>query len=407
MSSTLFSPERCAELHNLLIAYALEANSDLAPHVTRNVFNLPEAPTTHPDDPNTPIRNYLSADLILFLESIDAWNPSSSPFANVVPFAIPPNLQRFWDFADHIPEAQYQNAILLYGDADSSNTGGLFFDMDTKFVYWQLIPGFEWPKPEDWISLESVLNRWLYMWEVGKVQKLETGLIGLPQWCDWELERDLKAWDSHLQAIEAKMPGTNNNSNVKIGLVDTTILGQWPANSFTREFLGVARIPRKAGLLVAPGIGTFTTSTYHNLHLSEGRDSQRVRTIRSRNLQQEDLIPSLLFPSAIAVDTSVDYFGNFLIQGRAGLYVVPDMGWGDTVTVVDGEGTREAFEHTPRRCPWGPGRATVLAEVLQRWTELVEDGTWGVDENGVKGGIEMLSGAHPSLRLKWDVKSEF
>ncbi|MCJ1252012.1 hypothetical protein MMC30_009250 [Trapelia coarctata] len=407
MSSTMFSPQRCAELHNLLVAYAVEANSDLAPHITRNAFTPPAAPTTHPEDSNTPIRSYLSVDIILFLESIDTWEDSSSPFSNVAPFAHPPTLHRFWDFDEYLPADQYQNAVLLYGDSESSNAGGLFFDMDTSLVYWQLIPGFQWPKPEDWIPLEVALTRWLKMWETGKVQKLGHGYMGLQKWCAWELERDLKAWDNLLHAIEGKMPDRSNNSDVKIGLVDPTILGQWPANSFTREFLAMARMPRRAGLLVAPGIGTFTTSSYHNLHLSEGRDSQRLHTISSRNLQQEDLIPSLLFPSATTVDTSVDYFGNFLLQGRAGLYIVPDMGWGDAVTVVNGEGNREAFEHTPRRCPWGPGRGAVLAEVLQRWTELIEDGTWGVDENGVTGGIEMLNEAHPSLCLKWDAKSEF
>lgn len=261
MSHTLFSPERCADLHNQLVGYAVEADNDLAPHITRNKFHLPEAPTTRPDDPSTPVRNCLSDGLILFLESIDTWNGSLIPFANLA-YAVPPILQRFWDFAEHIPEGRYQNAILLYGDSESSNSGGLFFDMDTNLVYWQLIPGFVWPNPEDWVPLELALTKWLKMWEVGKVEKLAHGSIGLRQWCDWELERDLEAWDDLLQAIELKMPDTGGTSEVKRGMVDRTILGQWRASSFTRRFLGMARAPRKAGLMIAPGIGTFTTKDW-------------------------------------------------------------------------------------------------------------------------------------------------
>jgi hypothetical protein len=406
MSHTLFSPERCADLHNQLVGHAVEADSDLAPHITRNVFHLPEAPTTRPDDPSTPVRNYLSDGLILFLESIDTWNGSLIPFANLA-YAVPPILQRFWDFAEHIPEGRYQNAILLYGDSESSNSGGLFFDMDTNLVYWQLIPGFVWPNAEDWVPLELALTKWLRMWEVGKVEKLAHGSIGLRQWCDWELERDLEAWDDLLQAIELKMPDTGGTSEVKRGMVDRTILGQWRASSFTRRFLGVARAPRKAGLRIAPGIGTFTTSTYHNLQLSEPSDSKRLNTIRSRKLEEDDLIPSLLFPSPTAVDTRADGFGNFLLEGRAGVYIVPSMGWGDSVRVVNGEGGADTFGYKPVGCPWSPGRDAVLGEVLSRWTELIEDGTWEVGEDGVIGGIEMLNEAHPSYRLRWDETPEF
>lgn len=368
MTSIPFSPLRCAELHDKLVAYAVETDCELAPHITRNIINLPAAPTAHPDDPSTPIRNYFSADLILFLESINTWDFSAAPFASLVPSALPPNLHRFWDFAKHMPEDQYQNVILLYGDAHSSDTGGLFFDMDTGIVYWQLIPVFRWPKPEDWIPLEVALTRWLKLWAVGKIQKYDHGERELLQWCNWELDRDLKAWDTLLQAIEARMPDTCNSSEVKAGMVDRTILGRWPANTFTRKFLAVARAPRKSGLVIAPGIGTFTTSTYHNLYLSEAADSERLLTVRSRNLQEDGLVPSLLFPSPTVVDTNADIFGNFLLQGRAGLYIVPDMDWGDTVTVVNGKGSPGAFRHESRRCPWGPGRDAVLAEVLRRWT---------------------------------------
>jgi len=406
MSSTPFSPERCADLHNRLVGYAVEADSELAPHIVRNVFRLPEAPTTRPGDPDTPIHNYLSAGLILFLESIDTWDGSLIPFANL-PYAVPPNLHRFWHFAEHMPEDQYQNAILLYGDSESGNSGGLFFDMDTNLVYWQLIPGFTWPKPEDWVPLELALTKWLKMWEAGKVEKLAHGYMGLRQWCDWELERDLEAWNNLLQAIEARMPDTGSSAEVKRGMVDRTILGQWPASSFTRRFLAVARAPRKAGLMIAPGIGTFNTSTYHNLHLSEASDSKRRNTIRSRNFEEDDLIPSLLFPSPTAVDTRADGFGNLLLEGRAGVYIVPYMGWGDNVRVVNGEGSADTFGYKPVGCPWSPGRDVVLVEVLRRWTELVEDGTWEVDGDGVTGGIEMLNGAHPSCRLRWDETPEF
>ena len=99
------------------------------------------------------------------------------------------------------------------------------------------------------------------------------------------------------------------------------------------------------------------------------------RCIQSAAAISNRKISGPLLPSAAAVDIDADDFGNFLLQGRADLYVVPDMGWGDTVRVVNGKGTGEAFENTPQHCPRGPERGVVLAEVLRRWTELIKDGT--------------------------------
>ncbi|MCJ1251984.1 hypothetical protein MMC30_009222 [Trapelia coarctata] len=122
LPSTSFSPQRCAELHNQLVARAVDASSVIAPFITHNAFNLPGTPTRHSDDPETPVTEYLSGDIIAFFEAIDTWRVGP------------------WGFSDYDFDGEYSYVILLYGDADSGSTGGLFFDMDTNLAYWVIMP---------------------------------------------------------------------------------------------------------------------------------------------------------------------------------------------------------------------------------------------------------------------------
>ena len=61
-----------------------------------------------------------------------------------------------------------------------------------------------------------------------------------------------------------------------------------------------------------------------------------------------------------------------------------EVGGGDGVIVLREDGNA-GFGQRRGRCPWGPGYPTRLAEMLEKWRTLVEDGTWRVGDEGVEG----------------------
>jgi hypothetical protein len=125
--------------------------------------------------------------------------------------------------------------------------------------------------------------------------------------------------------------------------------------------------------------------------------------MRQRGLQEEDLIPSILFPATGNVPEppvqgldNMGRFGVFLLERQAGIYLEPDLSWGDSVTLVDTNGRQDAFLHALRRGPWIPGE-TRLLEIFTECAKRVERGEWVVGELGVEGTSPDLS----HIRLSW------
>ena len=135
--------------------------------------------------------------------------------------------------------------------------------------------------------------------------------------------------------------------------------------------------------------------------------SLRCQYLSNRRFDIEE-IPVLLFPSfpdldgpAVRVPSSVHAsssdqveafdkpwgFGKFTLDRTAGVYLYPDptAGAGDAVIVLEESG-RTDWGERQGRCPWGPGHNGIrLAEMLQRWPDMVEKGVWGVGKYGVEG----------------------
>lgn len=141
--------------------------------------------------------------------------------------------------------------------------------------------------------------------------------------------------------------------------------------------------------------------------MSEDPESDRLRTIRASHIEEP---PSLLSPGPRIIgdtpepETSV-YFSEFLMERHGGVYVNMNEYWGNDVGLVNGEGKLKAFifpRPSPRFQSFPGGQLPLLRNVLEKWTELVENGTWQVDKIGVMGGTEALSGAEANPRLLLD-----
>lgn len=127
--SISFSPSRCAELYNQLCCIEFGSlRSFLAPFIIHKAFDLSDDPIRHPNNPETPITDYLADGIIAFLEAIDTWRiwdaPERMPF---LPFAHPPTIDTLCAFSENGFEDRYPYAVLLYGDAGSSTVGRPIF----------------------------------------------------------------------------------------------------------------------------------------------------------------------------------------------------------------------------------------------------------------------------------------
>ncbi|MCJ1253510.1 hypothetical protein MMC24_001322 [Lignoscripta atroalba] len=206
-------------------------------------------------------------------------------------------------------------------------------------------------------------------------------------------------------------------------MVSDVTLETWNLPSFAGTFLSRAKKP--ACRFIAPGIETFTATTFQELLASEPSSSVRQCTIRDFGMKDSDpdmhVVPTLLFPSTACVSITPGHgidvfyeFGIFFLERRVGLYLQPGILQGDNVLFVDGKGATEAFQFPNLCCTWPPMRGTRLVEVLEKWRELIETVVWKVDRDGVMGGIEWFgkcssevakgSGSqNVDVRLDWQV----
>lgn len=157
------------------------------------------------------------------------------------------------------------------------------------------LPGC-WPAAEEWSSLEHFLQHWLQMWETEKIYADTWHNILLRHWTVHDLDRTIRLWERLLQAIESRLPHhAQRQVAVFRSLVSEEVLDSYASHTFTNAFLSAARAPSVPCTRIAPGIATFTSESYDALYGSEAQDSDRIRTIGQRGLQDDDIMPSILF----------------------------------------------------------------------------------------------------------------
>lgn len=70
------------------------------------------------------------------------------------------------------------------------------------------------------------------------------------------------------------------------------------------------------------------------------------------------------------------------------------------MTLIHSSGLWRLLEFRPN-FPWDGGRGPRLAEVLRKWTYLVESGIWDIDTNGVTTSIEWFRNHSSEAKPHW------
>lgn len=386
-----FDPKECASLHNQLVQRLKKANPSIQP--------IQDVLVTHGADDS--LRTRLSADIRIFLSNVESWLVEGMSTA-LMSFCQPPSSTSLFQYRSWPQFSAYEDdLILLYQDVSLTmeNEGGLFFDQEREVACW-IDPSLGFPPEDSWLPLAEILSRWLIMWDVEKMRAEPE--LSLRPWGQWDLQQSLNAWDELVTAIEERMPVQTEQRSSTTTLVETAVAERWCDHPFQCAFLTQARAPNNPNINIAPGVKSWTSSTFEAIHANEPINSEHRIPIgnkpsddpQSQCHRDRNLAPALLFPSDTTVarpaSRKFDNFwgrGSILLQRRAGLYLYPEEEWGDAVLFVDGRGRDTLFTYHNRWCPWMRVRPlATLREVLTFWKFFVVDGVWQVDEQGVMGG---------------------
>ncbi|KAL8881186.1 MAG: hypothetical protein Q9192_007851 [Flavoplaca navasiana] len=387
--------QTCATLHNALLY-------NLSPSITNPRRDLISILQFHNPNLYTDLQN---TQLLDFLSLIDNYDSPDSKFTSHV---RKPNPAAFLNYRDFDVAGEYPGHILLYPDAENGNQGGVIYDMATDLVTWASFP--PWPREDEWVTLETVLRKWLELWEVGKFHADEVEGMAVRSWVQRDVDEADEAWDGLLRAISGRMPaearadGDWDGSEVAEPILGREQLERGGFHPFAVAFLERARRPPREVQFVAPGFGIWTETAFAEAVEGEEPESARRMYIQ-RHRFEPGQIPTLLFPAIESSKTDrhtrvvdptegeaehfdTDWgFGKFTLGRRVGVYLYPhpEMGGGDGVVVVEESG-RDDWGQRSERCAWGPGYPTRLAEMLKRWKEMVESEYWEVGKEGVVGG---------------------
>jgi hypothetical protein len=444
----------CADLHNTLLAKSFSPNSP-PPETSTDLLQRYESFRANPPlDPSS----YYDADA----PSLDLLSPLAAllsrlktnvplpggTFTALTPLLYQPRPEWFFPpLYRHAFDAA-SPCLLLYpqrrpSDALPAMDGGLFIDIYTLRGIWLDAPRGPAMLPSDsWLPLDYLLKQELSRWESGRYvhdPSAEEGLrvqkwVPIPSTIEGavvahhpnlQVAEAISEWERLLCAIESRMP--SSSTRTPEGESSERERGEplpWEAmqdlrlSKFAKHFLSRARRPT-GWTFVAPGIGTFTNESLREAYATEAQDTFR-RTFTTSE-EGEDwvtlLLPSLCGdkrPVTVPADVSrvpdleinsFDKpfgFGKATVGRRAGLYTSwADERDGDLVQLVCPSWRQNAGVFSGP-CPWGPTRMPRLAELLGHWANLVEDGVWEVDANGVKEDAVWFDSHLDLANLNWD-----
>ncbi|KAI0438048.1 hypothetical protein F4803DRAFT_565562 [Xylaria telfairii] len=333
-SISTFSPVRCADLHNRLLAKAIEHNLEV--HTERTLA---------------------TRFLRVSLEFADL------PSIEEIP------LYQFLRLIDNTPAVAEggPSFVLLYGqnNGDSPQDGGVYLDLQSYRAVWHRF-----------LPLDVILQKALEAWTTGKSYfNTVTASIETKPWTQYDLEQSIAGWYCLLSSIEARMPidtkSTRPGPRHRLEPLSPGSLASFKLSAFGAKFLSTAARPDF--LFVAPGIRVFTPSLLAHVYGAEASNSSR----QTHWLGEEGDWPTLILPGLepvphdIGHDTNPDVnsfdqawgFGKFTVNRQSGLYIMPDTGNSGLIRFVCGSGLCTGGEF---RFPyhWGPPREPKLDEVF-------------------------------------------
>lgn len=282
-----------------------------------------------------------------------------------------------------------------------------------------------------WLPLEMILDGFVDMIDEGKVLAVDEGYNGgqeptdpwiMPSYTERDLEDTLQAFEQLVDAIHARMP--SRTQNTEQGLLDLVTGGNpesLPPNSFARHFL--ARCLRPAFTHIAPGLriaqhqpfapasGQVEANKLYPLLLFSSTDSAYQETRRAPWGEHTRISPFARdfdhvssYPAGLYLTESKPY-GTHPFEDGSKLILPFTLGSNAYARTSDGaligENVRRAGENAAAEIEpkstelyqlgfnhFIAAHDVQLRYVLWKCLEMVEEGKWQVDEDGVVGGVE-------------------
>lgn len=449
--------ERCARLHNYLVAYGWMAYHQRSPEDLDELLARPKY-FERQRDASEISRGRLDAGLISYLESIIMPMPNEGLSYWVSDVAVMPADELF--FIEENGLDGKERFVILYGSwsEHGGHSVGLVYDQQRHQVAMTLCQeNIESVSPVDehldmWFPLETMLTNWIYMLRIGKVtagpQRVwgdedRSGTTAADQLGPWmwqpyslaQVDSVVAAIEKLSAAIEARMPPDSLLHVVP----DTPLLthvdldaASVPRDCFIRSVLTKVRTPRFKH--IAPGL-----EVPHNATKFVAQQ-QFTALQAARNEEGNEIIPSVLifaaadkrrtvgfnkeirrtFVTANDLQTNIPYKDGQPVL--AGLYSeLIRRGEGDIAeegfrlllpfglrsnynedqsavkrsdgSLVDAGSYTQLFQFGAFHPFGGEWRAQRLEKLMDRWRELVEDGIWSVGTDGVQGSIDVFADA--------------
>lgn len=441
--------ERCARLHNYLVAYGWMARYE---RDTPDLDALASQSLHFMDEDTDVVRQRLDPSLNSFLDMI--YTPESNFFYWVNGISVM--------FCDE--SFVYETFVREDNDIESEDRFVVIYDTVPELgshclgvVYDQVLHRAAFPmtienvdsvEPVDdhedmWFPLETILTHWIYLLRIGKITAdprkesdvpndvaMSRSQIGLWSWhpyCSAQVASTVAAMDRYSTTIESRMSQESLLPLPQDTPFFTDIdldAASVPKACFIRSLLTTVRTPRFK--MIAPGL-----EVPHNKTAFAKR--QRFTTVPRDESWSENIPPVLLFAAPectvnfnkemrwlfFSADDSVTFEKSEPIP--TGLYsesvrrrdydseesgfrlllpfgLRPDFRDEDSARMSDGSlvtsgSLTELFQHGFFHPFGGERRAQRLERLFDRWTELVEGGVWKVGRDGVEGGIDKFRDA--------------
>jgi hypothetical protein len=434
--------ERCARLHNYLVAYAWMARNgsdtlDLDALASQSWF-FNEA-----NEDVDAIRERLDPSLNSFLDSIYDPQPGFFYWVNGLVMRLS---DESFPLEDNDLEDKERFVVIYDTTPDlGSHCLGVLYDQQYHRASFPLtIENSESVEPVDehedmWFPLETILTQWIQMLRMGKItadprkerdvpadEAKSRSQIGLWCWhpyCAAQVDSTVAAMDRYTAAIESRMQSLLPISRDTPLFTDAELdMASVPKECFVRSVLTKVKTPRFE--LIAPGLevphdkAAFAARQKFNQE-GRGKDvpsfllfaaSDSGRTVifneeirrlffGARNdvpLNEDDPVPTGLYSETLnrfEYDAEESGFRLLLPFALRPNLADEDGARRSDGTLVSPGSFTELFQHGVFRPFGGEHRAQRLERLFDRWSELIESGVWTVGREGVEGEIDRFRDA--------------
>ncbi|RFU29628.1 hypothetical protein B7463_g6712, partial [Scytalidium lignicola] len=423
--------ERCAALHNLIIERGWTASGRSLSDLDRRTWW-----ECHCGDAElSPHAVKLSPSVIAFLKT--TWHgyastaqPPHAFFRYLARLCSPDDLWENVNYDEDEDDSNKRRYVTLYmanWALGASHPLGLVFDQQTSTAMQHISihdTSATMNGRQIWLPLELILEGFLDMMDQGKALAVDSSYDGeqeriepwiMPSYTVSDVNETLEAFDRLTRVVETRMPGAPGNETYRLG--DAIESSAPSLNSFAGRFLARAREIRCRQ--VAPGLHIARQQPFSSVDIEEGKLRPILLFESSQNAHQDterapwgEEVPISPFPQHFQAITNypagvylteTDPDGAHPFEDGCKLilpYAIGDNGWartsdgalfgdnmhakGPTASPVPRSTQlyQQGFNHFIKT------HDVQLKHVLWHWAEMVEEGKWAVDVDGVAGGVE-------------------